>query len=352
MSYIKLDSGSEFEGRPIEYYKMSCGPVDVMLCTFGGGLRGIYLPVGDEKRNIIVRFAHEEEYFGHKTWTGAVIAPNAGRIAELGKDPVLHIDGTDYVLSKNERGLNNLHGGFKNTMNSLWDLYKAEDRGEDGARIVFKIELPDGLEGWPGNRTFYADWSLDKDGLHVELSATTDKKTYVNPTVHPFFNLSGDYTISAHKDLYTLKASRYIPNKLPETVPQPAQPVEGTAFDLRHGRSITSLEDMGDPEINAARHAFNNAFLLDEVDGPQLHIESADSGLAVDITTDGDTMVICSARFFEGVELENGVIGIPEAGVASEFQDIVNEPNARPDTCHWLVPGEVYRRKIDFKFTY
>ena len=350
MGITKKDTGLTFGGKPVYLFRMVSGEVEAEISTFAAGLRGIYLPKDGEKKNIVLRFEKEEDYFTTTTSNGVVLAPNAGRICLLDGDPVLHIDGIDYPLSKNERGSNNLHGGADSAKTRNWDVKEYHDT-EDGGEVTLEIMLEDGLEGYPGNRKVTACWTLDPAGLHVKITAVTDKKTYMDPACHPYFNLSGDMTTYSHHDFYRINADRYVTDDPPTAVPLAILPVDGTAFDLREGGKLSYFESIGEPELVAV-HGYNNGFVFNETDEPQIHIENENSGFAVDIRTNAPSAVICSNPFFYGVRLEGGLVMRAGAAVAVECQEIPNEPNLCPDTCRYLEPGEEAVRTIDFLLSY
>ena len=114
---------------------------------------------------------------------GRTVGPCCGRVrgGEIG------IDGKTWFLSKNE-GDNHIHGGPHGCALQVW-----EGEQLSPAHVRFTLELPDGLDGYPGNRRMTADYTLEGDALRVAYAAESDAPTWVDMTNHVYWDLSGRF---------------------------------------------------------------------------------------------------------------------------------------------------------------
>ncbi len=349
MKYYYTEKHIKAGDHDVTLTTLGDGEIEVVVSTVGGGLRGIYLPYEGGKRNIVLRYDSEEQYLSNISFAGAVLCPNAGNIEE----GELTIKGRTYQLTKNVRGVSNLHGGFNGTAFRNWEL-KDSTACEDAASVTMTTELPDGTDGFPGNRNVSITYTLRDKKLAVEICADTDADTYLNTTMHPYFNLNGDASTCALDNILMIDADRAIRND-DNNFPREMIPVEGTAFDLRKGCALQEIFDRypEDPDIVRTK-GYNNAFILNPYseDKPQLSMYSRATKLGVDITTNAPVIFVCSAAFMPKGTLENGIPTSPSCGVAIECQDYPDAPHFLGDKMTVTGPGEVSKREIYIALRY
>ncbi len=96
----------------------------------------------------------------------------------------LRSTGHAYQVPKNN-GENSLHGGTVGFDKLVWT----------GRAIANGVEMTlvskDGDQGYPGTLTVHVRYTLSRDALRIEYSATTDATTVLNLTNHSYFNLAG-----------------------------------------------------------------------------------------------------------------------------------------------------------------
>ena len=153
------------------------GGVTVILSSVGAAVRAVLCPRPDGSlKNIALSFADDGALAGNGLYAGAVLAPAAGRISG-GRLPVA---GRTCALTRNENGVHTLHGGSENASFRNWALEETVCTPE-GAGARCSLTLPDGLDGFPGNRQLCADYRLSPEGeLTLVLTGTSDKETYFN----------------------------------------------------------------------------------------------------------------------------------------------------------------------------
>ena len=154
----------------------------VSLFTVGAAIRQIGFSSRESHlQNLALSFLREEDYFSNPLYAGVTLAPTAGRIS-LGKLPV---DDHLYALSRNENGTHSLHGGFGNASFRNWEVREATVTPTGDARVVFTCTLPDGLDGFPGNRRITATYTLtESHQLTIHYEAVSDQDTYFNISNH------------------------------------------------------------------------------------------------------------------------------------------------------------------------
>ena len=198
-------------------------------------------------------------------YAGATLAPNAGRISGSS----ILLGGETIPLTPNE-GANQLHGGPHNLSAQNWNTeFVRQDY--DSVSIGFSAFLADGVDGYPGNRTFHAEYTLDDSNwLTIRYRASTDRPTYINMSNHTYWNLSGDFSSSALDETLTVFANNVCLNN-EEHIPVEIIPIARTIFDFSSPASLKSRLDFLPREeklrsrcrrqISIAR-GYNHAFIL------------------------------------------------------------------------------------------
>ena len=173
--------------------------------SLGACIRKVALlsPEGRE-RVLTLSYAGYSSYPGCGSYAGMTVGPNAGRIPAS--------DG----LTAND-GPNQLHGGFHNLSMLNWKLVNITDTF-DRCSVTYTVSQPDGTDGWPGNRIYRVTYTLTEPGtIDIELSAVSDKRTYINMTNHTYWLLdSSESCISSkrlriHADRICINDSGFLP---------------------------------------------------------------------------------------------------------------------------------------------
>ena len=323
----------------------------VELLSFGACLKKVALPVNGVLRTITMTFSDDEEYTVHSTGNcGKTLAPNAGEIGE--KNGIALNDGSEIHPLANRNG-NSLHGGAHAGNVRNWTLLS---NGADDSRAYaeFYLELPDGLDGWSGNRKFYVCYSLDnEDSLCIDLSAETDQTTYINMSNHAYWNLDDDPSKAMEQILFVDTEGMYFngDDSLPEQVVSIDEILYESGIDFRQSNSCSKLIAPTNGEYAKqvlAGKGIDNAFSLRkgrEIDQRVCELISADQKLCLELFTDAPDLVIYMAGSLKAdLLLENGKMTCRNCAVALEAQEIPNLKVNRP-----LFPGEVFHRTIRYR---
>ena len=171
----------EYKGMPVyEYSLENNNGYKVNILSIGATVSEIYMPDKDGVfGNILMSYPTVADLERSVSYSGCTLAPNAGRISSS----TLKIDDKIYNLSKNN-GDNNLHGGFDCVSFNNWNLDE-EITDDSFVSIKLSYTIPDGTDGFPGNRDIAALFTLDNDNiLTIEYFAKTDTATYLNLSNH------------------------------------------------------------------------------------------------------------------------------------------------------------------------
>ena len=170
--------GRTKDGRDVHLFRLENDHYFVEVTDYGASLVTFL-----DKRagiDIVQGYTDVRGYEDLCPYMGATV----GRICNRVRDGYFLLDGVPYKLEENDCG-NCLHGGSTSTAFKVWEGRELEDR------LSFRCFSPDGEGGFPGNVTMCAEYILEDDGLRIELSAESDKDTYIALTNHAFFNLNG-----------------------------------------------------------------------------------------------------------------------------------------------------------------
>lgn len=267
-----------------------------------------------------------------------------GRFANRIGDSKFTLDGVEYKLNPND-GKNSLHGGPKGFSTQDWTVKEITDGDEP--TITFEYVSADGEENFPGTLVSSVTYKVtNENGLEIHYQATTDKATPVNLTQHAYFNLSGNYknqsiagyAVKINADAITEVDSESIPTgKL--------APVEGTDFDFREFRTLSSIKDF---------YYDHNFCLNTNNDGAMMlagAVKDPESGRLMKVFTDLPGMQFYTGNFLDGtISTNNGKKVTRQSAFCFETQLFPDAPNKKNFESCILRPWKKYSTKTLFKF--
>lgn len=323
-----------------------------LCCTisnYGSTLLSLYLKTSKgELRNIALGFEDFSTYINNSLYVGATLGPNAGRLANGN----LPISDSIYNLSQNDNK-NNLHGGFNNVSFKIWNHEKITI-ADDYISLSFSLDLPHGVDGYPGNRKLSTTFTLNNENkFSIHYEAESDMDTYINLSNHSYFNLSGDLGTSVLAHRLTISASKYLENN-EEHVAEKLSSVHDSPFDFITGRTLESQISnyKSHPQLILGK-GYNNGFILENtenMDKPALILESPDETITLSLYTNAPSIVLYSGGYIEeGLKLTDGSMSTPSCGLAIEPQDFPNGPNLDFINSSILKKGEIFKRDIIYK---
>ena len=215
--------GTLADGRPAQAVDLASGDLAARVLDYGARL---VLYRRGEGPNVCVASDDLADYEGELRYAGPIIGPVINRIGGARAE----IAGRTFAFDPNQDGRHTLHSGSAGTHRSIWKI-----AGTGPEDVTLAVDLPDGEGGFPGNRRITVRYSLEDDGLTLEIAATTDAPTLMNPGSHGLWNTDGAADWSALA--LTIPAERFLPVTA-ETLPTgEIAPVEGTVYDHRIPRT-------------------------------------------------------------------------------------------------------------------
>jgi aldose 1-epimerase len=329
--------GTTDKGEPVHRVTLTGGGLTAKVITWGAVIQDLRME-GHEPP-LVLGFETFDDYPAHSPYFGATPGRCANRIGG-GR---FSLDGKDYQLELNERGITHLHGGSDGLGRQNWTIVEAA-----ADRLVMTVTDPDGRAGYPGNCTVRATYQLKPEGvLSVVYETESDQPTLANVCQHSYFNLDGHPDIFGHDLMIASDHLTAVDDRLVPT--GELMPVAGTPFDLR---------DMGPVKRNGAdgnQVPFDHNYCLSNERTEKrsvVLVRSLYSGVSLEVRTTEP-----GVQFYAGVKLDVAVPGHdgrrygPYAGFCLETQiwpDAINHagfPNAV------LRPGDVLRQETDYVFS-
>jgi aldose 1-epimerase len=343
----KMDFGKTKDGTPVDLYVLTNAKgMKVKVITYGTILTEIHVP--DSKgnfENVALGFDNLDDYLAGHPFFGAIVGRVTNRIAK-GK---FTLKGKEYTMAVNN-GPNTLHGGLKGFDKKVW---KAEPvKAEDGVAVKFSYLSSDGEEGFPGNLSATATYTLtNQNELKIDYTATTDKSTPVNLTNHSYFNLGGPKAGNILGHELTLAADRYTPADDTLIPTGEIKPVQGTPFDFTKPTAIGARFD----QLKGKPVGYDLNYVLNS-EGKSLafaaRVRDPKSGRVLEMYTTEPGVQFYTGNFLDGTKKgKGGVVYGQHSGFcleAQHFPDSVNQPKF-PSTI--LEPGKTYKQTTVYKFS-
>lgn len=303
------------------------GPFEAVIAPLGANL----VRFRRHGRDLILGLRDISAHVSNDFYAGTIVGPIANRISK-GK---VEIDGQTFQMELNEAGKTALHSGTDGLHTLTWDIVSTRS-----SSVALACQLPDGYSGLPGHRDISVLYVLDETGLTVTIEATTDKKTPINISHHPYWALEPDQSTTK----LMVNAPTYLPIDTHGLPTGEQRSVVDSPFDFTKLRSIgtdASLDHnwcVGTKRSETPRPIAT----LTAQDGLQLEIHSTEVGLQV---YTGSGLPTFAPTLSEGPQIK------PNTGIALEPQGWPDAPNNSTFPSILLDTGEVYRQITRYIFT-
>ncbi len=344
----KRPYGKLADGTTIDLYTLrNSNGAEVGISTYGGLVTFLRVPDKNGKfEDVVLGYDNLAGYLKDTPYFGALIGRYGNRIAK-GK---FTLDGKEYTLAINN-GPNALHGGLKGFDKVVWDAKILVTPG--GAALELHYVSKDGEEGYPGNLTVTAVYTLqDDNALKLEYTATTDQDTVLNLTHHSYFNLAGKGDILKHQVM--IPADRFTPVDKTLIPTGELKPVAGTPFDFRTSTAIGARINETDEQLKFGG-GYDHNWVLNKPMGQlglMARVYDPSSGRVMEVFSTDPGL-----QFYTGNFLDGKITG--KGGWKYEYRNaFCMEPQHYPDSPNQpsfpsvvLKPGDVYHNTIIYKFS-
>ncbi|HEX3954913.1 MAG TPA: aldose epimerase family protein [Stellaceae bacterium] len=337
--------GATSDGHKASVYTLDNGLLRVRITDWGGRIVSIEAPDRDGRRaDVLLGFDDVAQYAEAGGSFGALLGRNANRIARAD----LPIDGVHHQLVANDRGAT-LHGGPAGFNKLFWQVAEATSD-----QLVLTHQSPDGDQGFPGELSVEARYTLNGAALSLAFTARTTKPTLVSLSTHPYFNLAGVTAANIFDHEVTIAADAFLPTDKTQIPTGELRPVAGSPFDFRAATPVGARIRRADPQLLCGQ-GYDHYYVVGALAGkqPRFAARARDpvSGRTVEVHT-----TMPGLQFYTGNQLngsvagKGGVIYRQSAGLAFEPQGFPDAPHHANFPNPILRPGETYAEVIEFRF--
>ncbi|MBK5436979.1 galactose mutarotase [Pseudomonas sp. TH32] len=346
--------GKTNDGTAVEQYVLrNSHGMQATVITYGAVLQSLKVPdKHGQFADVVLGFDNVQGYQAGTAFFGATIGRFGNRLAK----GAFELDGKHFQVPLND-GPNSLHGGAQGFDKHVWKAQPVKQKDSVGVTLSYLSK--DGEMGFPGNLKVDVTYSLnDKNELHIDYKATTDKPTVLNLTNHSYFNLAGAGNGDVLKQLATLHASHYTPVNSTLIPTGELAPVAGTPMDFLKPTAIGQHIKDDHPQLKFAepkQGGFDFNWVLDtqgDVGKVAVEVSDPQSGRRLQLYTSEPGVQFYTSNFLDGSLKGKG--GKPYAHWSAftletqHYPDAPNQPNF-PSTR--LDPGQTYTHNTVLKFS-
>jgi aldose 1-epimerase len=340
--------GHTKDGTPVYLYTLrNTKGAEARISTYGGLVISLKVPDRNGQfGDVVLGYDNLDGYLKDTPYFGALIGRYGNRIAK-GK---FTLDGKQYTLAINN-GPNALHGGLKGFDKVVWD---ATIRGSGyGPSVALRYKSTDGEEGYPGNLSVTAVYTLTEDNaLKLEYTATTDQDTVVNLTQHSYFNLAGKGDILNHQ--VRMPADKFTPVDSTLIPTGELKLVDGTPFDFRTPTAIGARINQDDEQLKFGG-GYDHNWVINKPMGQlglMARVYEPTSGRVLEVLSTEPGLQFYTGNFLDGkITGKGGWVYQFRNGFCMEPQHYPDSPNQPNFPSVVLKPGQTYKNTIVFKFS-
>lgn len=339
--------GTAPDGAPVWLYTLKNKQgMEAHILNYGGIIQSLQVPDKNGKiGDVVLGYDSLGGYLTNSPYFGAMIGRYGNRIAR----GHFALDGVTYTLATNNYP-NSLHGGVKGFDKVIWQAQPGTSAA--GQTLELSYISHDGEEGYPGNLTVKAVYTLtDDNAIRLDYTATTDKDTVVNLTQHSYFNLAGHGDILSH--VVYLNADAFTPVDSTLITTGELKPVEGTPFDFRTPTAIGARIGQDDEQLKFGK-GYDHNWVVNHPAGElglDARVTDLDSGRVMEVWSTEPGLQFYSGNFLDGtITGKDGHVYQFRNGFAMEPQHYPDSPNHDNFPSVVLHPGDTYHNTIIYKF--
>ena len=293
----KADWGDPIEGKPVYLFTLRNNKgVEAKISNYGGIVTSFRVrDRNNQLGDVVLGYDRLNGYLKSTPYFGCLVGRYGNRIAKA----KFTLNGKEYQLAKNNDG-NSLHGGIKGFDKVVWDVVSTK-AVEGGAAIELHYVSKDGEEGFPGNLSVTAVYTLTADNmLRLDYTATTDQDTVMSLTHHSYFNFAGagdilNHQVQIYADRFTPVDSTLIP--LGEL-----RSLDGSPLDFRRAEKIGARIEANDEQIKLGK-GYDHNYVLNKPEGQlglAARVYEETSGRLMEVWTTEPGMQFYTGNFLDG----------------------------------------------------
>ncbi|MBT3207090.1 MAG: galactose mutarotase [Bacteroidetes bacterium] len=333
-------------GKKVELFVLeNSNRMQVFISNYGARILSLKFPDKNRKlRDIVLGYSSIDEHINGLPYYGAIIGRCANRISK-GR---FKLDGKECQLSQNIFP-NHLHGGTKSFSHQVWELVEYSN-----TKLKLKYTSPHLEEGYPGELTCVVSFQItEKNELIIEMNAKTDRKTIVNLTSHPFFNLEGEDFPNVLNHQLKINADSYL-SMSPDFVPEKKINLQSdSVFDFNNFKKIGKDIHTNHPQLILAK-GYDHNFILNENDAKTTaaSVYASKSGISMDLYTNQPGIQFYTGNGLNGTDTgKTGNSYKKHAAFCLEPQHFPDSPNNPDFPLIELNPNEKYYHFTKFHFS-
>jgi len=321
----------------------------VEFITLGGRLTSVKIPENNSFVDVLMGYDTVEECAKGDAYMGAI----CGRFANRISNGRFALDGKWVQLAQNN-GSNHLHGGNDGFHKKQWEVIEISLKDYTCA-YQLSILSANGDENYPGNLKAEVIYALNDDNeLLIDFKAVSDKKTIINLTIHPYFNLKGVGGGDVLDHMLEINANYFTPIDQNSIPTGELKAVSGTAMDFTTPTVLSERINCNDQQVKLIGGLDHNWVLNKK--GKELalaaRVKEPVSGRSVEVFTTQPGLQVYTAMHFDGTSIGKGGHPImPCSCIALEAQNFPDAPNNAHFPSVVLEVGEVYREKVVYRFS-
>ncbi|RKY08451.1 MAG: galactose-1-epimerase [Planctomycetota bacterium] len=351
MDITKDSYGKTADGKAVDLYTLTnANGLVAKVTNYGAIVTELWVPDRNGNLGDVVQgYDTLDGYIQDTAHFGAIV----GRVGNRTANGKFTLDGVEYTLAKNERGVNHLHGGTIGFDKVVWDA--SQVRAADAVGVKLTYLSKDGEEGYPGNLTCTVTYYLTNDDeLKIEYEVTTDKPTVHNVTHHGYFNLAGEGSgdILSHELMIDAASITPVDENLIPT--GELMPVAGTPFDFNQSTAIGARINQDDEQLKFGR-GYDHNWVLNNYDGSCRKVcvlYNPKSGRVMETHTTEPGLQFYSGNFLDGtITGKGGKVYEHRYALCLETQHFPDSANHPQFPSIVLRPGETYKSTTVFKFS-
>ncbi|MBQ9157277.1 MAG: galactose mutarotase [Eubacterium sp.] len=348
---MRQSFGKIADGREAGLFRISAGrDLTAWVTDYGAALvRLIFKDKDGVYRDLVLGYDDAASYErGTESFGGTV-----GRVANRIGQGRFSLGGRTWQLTTNN-GPNTLHGGRDFYVHRLWELDSESD-----SSVSFRLDSPDGDQGFPGNVCIKLTYRVTEDDqLLIEYHAQSDADTPINLTNHSYFNLGGHDSGSVLDQIVSIQADSMTETDHNSLPTGELLDLEGTPMDFRQPKAL-GRDIREDYEPLHIGNGYDHNYVIGGYDcsgennvyreAASLYCKS--TGIKMKVCTDLPGLQLYTANYVNEEPGKGGVVYQSRAAVCFEtqfFPDAINHENFPGGL---LKAGEEFVTRTGYRFS-